>query len=335
MSRASVAEGPDGRTPLLAVEGLKVHFPVLSGVLRRSVGTVRAVDGVSFTIHRGETLALVGESGCGKTTAGRAILGLVPATAGSIRFGDREIRGTPESAIRDIRPAMQMVFQDPQESLNPRMTVLDIIAEPLDEHRKGPKGARRGRVMKLLDAVGLARSVADRYPHEFSGGQRQRIGIARALALRPRLIVCDEPIAALDVSIQAQIVNLLDDLQNQFGLAYLFISHDLGMVRHVADRVAVMYLGRIIEVAFCDEIYGNPAHPYTRALLSAVPMPNPEVERHRQRMLLAGDVPSPSNPPSGCVFRTRCPFAYDRCRTDVPHLRPVESGHFAACHLSE
>ncbi|MCB1352306.1 MAG: dipeptide ABC transporter ATP-binding protein [Rhodobacteraceae bacterium] len=321
--------------PLLRVEGLKVHFPVTRGLLRRRVGAVRAVDDVSFDIAAGETLGLVGESGCGKSSAGRAILRLYAPTAGSVRLEGREISRLDGRELRALRPRMQMIFQDPQASLNPRMTVGSIIAEPLREHTGMGREEIRARVQELLDAVGLARAYASRYPHEFSGGQRQRIGIARALALNPKFIVCDEPIAALDVSIQAQVVNLLEDLQEQFGLTYLFISHDLSMVRHLARRVAVMYLGRIMELGPRDPLYARPLHPYSAALLSAVPSPDPELEARRERIVLRGDVPSPRHPPEGCVFSTRCPKVFDRCRREIPALRTVGQGRRVACHLVE
>jgi len=321
--------------PLVRVRGLKMHFPVYAGIFRRQVGTVKAVDDVSFDVREGETLGLVGESGCGKSTAGRTILRLYEPTAGEIELEGREIARLEGGALRALRPKMQMIFQDPQASLNPRMTIGSIIAEPLDEHARLPRAERRARVMELMDAVGLNRRFANRYPHEFSGGQRQRIGIARALALNPRFIVCDEPIAALDVSIQAQVVNLLEDLQEKFGLTYLFISHDLSMVRHIATRVAVMYLGRIAEIAPREALYREPLHPYTQALISAVPSPDPEVEAKRKRIILKGDVPSPINPPKGCRFNTRCPYVFDRCRSEEPALRPMADGHVAACHLHE
>jgi len=323
---------PDA-APLLRVAGLKMHFPLYKGVLRRRAGEIKAVDDLSFDIRSGETLGLVGESGCGKSTAGRAILRLYQPTGGSIELEGRDIAHLEGDALRALRPKMQMIFQDPQASLNPRMTVGSIIAEPLDEHTRESKAARRTRVLELMDAVGLNRSFANRYPHEFSGGQRQRIGIARALALNPRFIVCDEPIAALDVSIQAQVVNLLEDLQEKLGLTYLFISHDLSMVRHLATRVAVMYLGRIVELAPREALYDNPLHPYTQALISAVPSPHPEIEARRKRIILKGDVPSPANPPRGCVFNTRCPKVFDRCRVETPPLLDLGQGRFAACHL--
>jgi oligopeptide transport system ATP-binding protein len=330
----SRAVSPDAR-PLLSVAGLKMYFPIYQGVLRREVGQIKAVDDVSFDIAEGETLGLVGESGCGKSTTGRAILRLYEPTDGAVVLEGRDIARLEGGALRALRPKMQMIFQDPQASLNPRMTVGSIIAEPLDEHARLTKAERRARVFELMDAVGLNRGFANRYPHEFSGGQRQRIGIARALALNPKFIVCDEPIAALDVSIQAQVVNLLEDLQEKFRLTYLFISHDLSMVRHLATRVAVMYLGRLAEIAPSDALYSRPLHPYTEALISAVPSPDPEVEARRKRIILKGDVPSPANPPKGCVFNTRCPKVFDRCYVDVPALVERAPGHRAACHLHD
>lgn len=319
--------------PLLRVRGLKMHFPIVGGLLRRRIGEVKAVDGVSFDVFEGETLGLVGESGCGKSTCGRAVLRLYDITDGSIEIEGREIGKVPQPKLRSIRPTMQMVFQDPQASLNPRMTVQSIIQEPLDEHTSLNQKEKQQKVWELMDAVGLNRRFAGRYPHAFSGGQRQRIGIARALALNPKFIVCDEPIAALDVSIQAQVVNLLEDLQEQFGLTYLFISHDLSMVRHIATRVAVMYLGKIVELAPREALYAAPLHPYTEALLSAVPEPDPSVDDIGERIILTGDVPSPSNPPEGCNFCTRCPRVMDVCRKIEPTYREVRPGHFAACHL--
>jgi len=319
--------------PLVEVRDLKLHFPIHSGLLRRRTGAIRAVDGISFDLIEGETLGLVGESGCGKTTAGRAILRLYDITSGSIRLKGQEIGTLPQSQLRHLRPQMQMVFQDPQASLNPRMTVAQIIQEPLDEHTALSRSDKTAKVLSLMDAVGLNRRFAGRFPHAFSGGQRQRIGIARALALNPKFIVCDEPIAALDVSIQAQVVNLLEDLQEKFGLTYLFISHDLSMVRHIATRVAVMYLGRIVEMSPADQLYADPLHPYTRALLSAVPEPDPAAMQGKERVILKGDVPSPANPPKGCNFSTRCPQVMDICRSHDPVSRNVQPGRHVACHL--
>ncbi len=322
-----------GPKPLVEVRDLKMHFPIYAGLLRRRVGQVKAVDGISFEVMQGETLGLVGESGCGKSTAGRAILRLYDLTEGSVKIDGVEIGRTSQGMLRKLRPTMQMVFQDPQASLNPRMTVQSIIQEPLDEHTTLSTAEKREKVGQLMDAVGLNRAYAGRYPHAFSGGQRQRIGIARALALNPKFIVCDEPIAALDVSIQAQVVNLLEDLQDNLGLTYLFISHDLSMVRHIADRVAVMYLGRIAELSPRDALYAKPLHPYAQALLSAVPEADPLREATRRRIILKGDVPSPANPPKGCSFCTRCPQVFDRCRIERPELIQVEPGRQVACHL--
>ncbi len=323
----------DTPKPLVRVRDLKMHFPIHAGILRRRVGAVKAVDGVSFDVMEGETLGLVGESGCGKSTCGRAVLRLYDITSGEISIDGREIGTMSQTKLRPIRPTMQMVFQDPQASLNPRMTVEAIIREPLDEHTSLSMAEKTAKVADLMDAVGLNRKFAKRYPHAFSGGQRQRIGIARALALNPKFIVCDEPIAALDVSIQAQVVNLLEDLQEQFGLTYLFISHDLSMVRHIATRVAVMYLGKIMELAPREALYRDPLHPYTRALLSAVPEPDPALARKSGRIVLQGDVPSPSNPPKGCNFCTRCPAVMDLCKEIEPDYRQVQPGRFVACHL--
>jgi len=321
------------RRKLVCVSGLKMYFPIRGGLLRRHSGDVKAVDDVSFDIFEGETLGVVGESGCGKSTCGRAVLRLYDLTAGTVLVDGIDISTMGQGALRKIRPVMQMVFQDPQACLNPRMSLADIIGEPLVEHTRLSKADRLARIYELMDAVGLNRDFANRYPHEFSGGQRQRIGIARALALNPKFIVCDEPIAALDVSIQAQVVNLLEDLQKEFGLTYLFISHDLSMVRHIADRVAVMYLGKIVELAAREGLYRDPKHPYTQALLSAVPEPDPVAHDTANRTFLKGDVPSPSNPPTGCNFCTRCPQAMEICRQLDPEFREVEPGRFVACHL--
>jgi len=328
------AVAPPAQKKLVVVEDLKLHFPVYSGILRRQTGAVRAVDGLTFDIIKGETLGLVGESGCGKSTTGRALLRLYRATAGRILFEGTDIASVEGEALRRMRPKMQMIFQDPQASLNPRMTVGAIVAEPMMEHGTYTGEARKARVRELLDAVGLNPDYVNRYPHEFSGGQRQRIGIARALALDPDFIVCDEPIAALDVSIQAQVVNLLEDLQKKLGLTYLFISHDLSMVKHIADRVAVMYLGKMVELATVDALFASPKHPYTKALLSAVPVPDPRVEASRRRILLKGDIPDPANPPPGCRFCTRCPEVQDRCRVEEPAWRETEPGRHVACHFA-
>ena len=318
---------------LLKVDGLVKHFPITRGIFRRQVGTVKAVDGISFEIKGRETLGLVGESGCGKSTTGRVILQLLEATSGKVFFKEHELTSISKTDLRKQRPQMQMIFQDPQDSLNPRMTVGSIISEPMLEHQRLNKKKRQERVEQLLTSVGLDPNVTNRYPHEFSGGQRQRIGIARALSLSPDFIVCDEPIAALDVSIQAQVINLLEDLQEEFGLTYLFISHDLSMIRHIANRVAVMYLGRIVELASSQELYSRPVHPYTKALLSAVPLHDPVLEKKRKRTILTGDVPSPADPPSGCHFSTRCPVAEENCFKIVPEWREISSGHNVACHL--
>lgn len=322
--------------PLVEVRDLKMHFPIYAGLLRKQVGAVKAVDGVSFDILEGETLGLVGESGCGKSTCGRAVLRLYDITGGEILIDGRAIGAEDQRSLRKMRPTMQMVFQDPQACLNPRMTVGAIIGEPLVEHTDLSKAERTEKVRDLMDKVGLNGAFINRYPHEFSGGQRQRIGIARALALNPKFIVCDEPIAALDVSIQAQVVNLLEELQDSLGLTYLFISHDLSMVRHIADRVAVMYLGKVVELAPRDALYDAPLHPYTEALLSAVPEPDPaKAGQKRDRIVLQGDVPSPANPPEGCNFCTRCPKVMDICRKIDPDFREVEPGRWAACHLHD
>ncbi|HEU4318661.1 MAG TPA: dipeptide ABC transporter ATP-binding protein [Acidimicrobiia bacterium] len=324
-----------GAEVILSVKGLKKHFPIMKGLFRRQVGAVRAVDGVSFDIYKGETLGLVGESGSGKSTTGRVILQLTKATEGEITFEDVELTTLSGNEMRELRPRMQMIFQDPHASLNPRMTVASIIGEPLTEHKKARGDERATRIGELLRLVGLQPQHANRYPHEFSGGQRQRIGIARAIALNPDFIVADEPIAALDVSIQAQVVNLMEDLQDKLGLTYLFISHDLSMIRHIADRVAVMYLGKIMELADVDTLYNDPLHPYTQALLSAVPVPDPVIESTRERVILEGDIPSPANPPPGCPFNTRCPIAQERCVAEEPEWRQLGEGHWVACHFAE
>ena len=325
----------DTREVILSVRNLKKHFPIMKGVFRRQVGAVRAVDDISFDIRRGETLGLVGESGCGKSTTGRVILQLDHATEGNVFFEGQDLTELKGEALRSVRPRAQMIFQDPHACLNPRMTVSSIVGEPLREHSKMGPVERRERIEELLTIVGLDPSHANRYPHEFSGGQRQRIGIARAIALNPDFIVADEPIAALDVSIQAQVVNLLEELQESLGLTYLFISHDLSMVRHIADRVAVMYLGHIVELTDVERLYDQPKHPYTQALLSAVPVPDPRAEDIRERTILEGDLPSPSNPPPGCVFNTRCPIAQQQCSSQVPEWRDLGDDHWVACHFAE
>ena len=320
---------------ILEVRDLVKHFHVTTGFLGSVQGVVRAVDGVSFSIRRGETLGLVGESGCGKTTTGRCILQLEKPTSGQVIFEGQDLTSLDAAQLRRVRRKIQVIFQDPYSSLNPRMTVGQIVAEPMAVHGLVREaGARQTRVRELLSRVGLLPQHAKRYPHELSGGQRQRVGVARALAMEPSLIVCDEPVSALDVSIQAQIINLLEDLQSEFHLTYLFVAHDLAVVRHISDRVAVMYLGKIVEIADRQTLYEAPRHPYTRALLSAVPIPDPELEASRERTVLRGEVPSALNPPSGCVFHPRCPIAVDRCRHEVPLLRDVEVRHAAACHLA-
>ncbi len=322
-------------TTLLRVENLTKYFPVTRGIIfQKQVGAVQAVDDISFEIKKGETFGLVGESGCGKSTTGRAILQLHKPTAGKVYFEDTELTAASPAVLRKMRRNMQIIFQDPYASLNPRMTVGSIIAEPLEIHNIGTAKERRERVQELLKLVGLNPYFVNRYPHEFSGGQRQRIGVARALALQPEFIVCDEPISALDVSIQAQVVNLLEELQDEFGLTYLFIAHDLSMVRHISDRVAVMYLGKVVELANRNELYEDPLHPYAKALLSAVPVPDPVLEEKRRRIILEGDVPSPINPPSGCRFHPRCPIAEDVCKQVVPEWREAKPGHWVACHLA-
>ncbi len=319
---------------ILRVRGLKKHFPITAGiVIQRQVGAVRAVDGIDFEVYRGETLGLVGESGCGKSTTGRTVLQLYRPTEGSVEFEGQELTTLKGDELRKMRRRMQIIFQDPFASLNPRMTVGNIVSEPLVIHNIMPRKERQEFVENLLEKVGLNPFYINRYPHEFSGGQRQRIGIARALALNPSFIVADEPISALDVSIQAQVVNLLEDLQRELNLTYLFIAHDLSMVRHICDRVAVMYLGKIVEIGPTNLVYDNPLHPYTQSLLSAVPVPDPSVEDDRQRIILQGDVPSPANPPPGCNFNTRCPVHFDHCYTPPdPPLIEIEPGHWAACH---
>ncbi|WP_030982693.1 ABC transporter ATP-binding protein [Streptomyces sp. NRRL WC-3744] len=331
--------------PILEVSGLVKHYPLTQGILvRKQVGAVRAVDGVDFTLDKGETLGIVGESGCGKSTVAKMLVSLERPTAGAIRYKGEDITRLSGRALKAVRRNIQMVFQDPYTSLNPRMTVGDIVGEPYEIHPEAaPKGDRRRRVQELLDVVGLNPEYINRYPHQFSGGQRQRIGIARGLALRPEIIVADEPVSALDVSVQAQVINLLDRLQSEFDLSYLFIAHDLSIVRHISDRVAVMYLGRIVETGTDAEIYDRPTHPYTQALLSAVPVPDPEARDDRERIILTGDVPSPTNIPSGCRFRTRCWKARERCAVDVPVLAVPEvfrhttgpTAHASACHFAE
>ncbi len=316
---------------LLEVRNLKKHFPIKKGIFSRTIGHVRAVDGVSFTLERGETLGLVGESGCGKTTVGRSILRLIEPTSGHVTFNGQDLLGLDLGELRQVRSSLQIIFQDPFSSLNPRMNIGQIIAEPIRNHLKASKVEIRDRVAYLMEKVGLHPEQIKRYPHEFSGGQRQRIGIARALALNPMAIVCDEPVSALDVSIQAQVINLLVQLQEEMNLSYLFIAHDLSVVEHISDRIAVMYLGRIVELATDRELYQNPQHPYTQALMSAVPIPDPEVSK--QRILLEGDVPSPLNPPSGCAFHTRCTVREQECAHQEPIFRDLGNGHWVACHL--
>jgi oligopeptide/dipeptide ABC transporter ATP-binding protein len=335
MSMQTTTETVRSPDVLLRVEDLKMHFPIYRGVFRRRVGKIKAVDGITFDILRGETLGLVGESGCGKSTAGRTISQLYRPTAGSVYLDGEDLATLHGRNLRQHRRKMQMIFQDPYASLDPRMTIGEIVGEPLDVHRTVRGKERRDRIAHLLQVVGLNPLYADRYPHEFSGGQRQRVGIARALALNPSFIVCDEPISALDVSIQAQVVNLLEDIQKEMGLTYLFIAHDLSMVRHISTRVAVMYLGKLMELSDRAEVYIDPLHPYTMSLLSAIPIPDPVLEERRQRIILTGDVPSPANPPSGCVFHTRCPYAEAICREAIPVWREIHAGHWVACHFAE
>ncbi|GLH65267.1 MULTISPECIES: dipeptide ABC transporter ATP-binding protein [Parageobacillus] len=317
--------------PLLQVKGLKKYFPITGGVFGKKIGEVKAVDDVTFTVYKGETLGIVGESGCGKSTTGRMLLRLIEPTEGSIVFEGKEVTKLSKSELRKMRRDMQMIFQDPFASLNPRHTVEKILEEPLVVHGIGSKEERKKRVQEMLEIVGLGRYHAKRYPHQFSGGQRQRIGIARALMTNPKLIIADEPVSALDVSIQAQVLNLLEDLQKEFGLTYIFIAHDLGVVRHISDRVGVMYLGRLVELADSDQLYESPKHPYTKALLSAVPIPDPEYKKESQ--LLSGDLPNPANPPQGCAFHTRCSACMDICKQKRPEMKEVEKGHYVACHL--
>jgi oligopeptide transport system ATP-binding protein len=330
---ASTTTPSQANNVLLDIRGLKMYFPVTAGIIfQHRIADVKAIDGISFFIRRGETLGLVGESGCGKSTTGRCILQLYRPTSGQVFFGGKDLTKVKGGELRSFRRKMQMIFQDPYASLNPRMSVGSIIGEPLAIHSLARGRARKERVAELMRIVGLNPFYANRYPHEFSGGQRQRIGVARALAVEPDFIVCDEPISALDVSIQAQIINLLMELQRQFGLTYLFIAHDLSVVRHISDRVAVMYLGKLMELSNRQELYDNPLHPYTKALLSAVPIPDPQVEATRERIILTGDVPSPLRPPPGCVFHTRCPIAIEECRLQIPEWREIARDHWVACH---
>ena len=316
---------------LIEIKDLKKYFPITGGLLKRTIGHVKAVDGISLQIHRGETLGLVGESGCGKSTLGRCILRLIEPTEGSVLFHGEDLTGLNARQMRQKREKLQIIFQDPYASLNPKMTVGDIVGEPLKIHNKTSREKIKEKTIELLQLVGMQESAVDRYPHEFSGGQRQRIGIARALALEPELVICDEPVSALDVSVRSQVLNLMNDLKRELGLTFLFISHDLSVVKHISDRVAVMYLGQIIEIAPKDELYENPSHPYTKALLSAIPIPDPTIER--ERIILEGDVPSPANPPSGCHFRPRCAYACERCSQEQPPMENIGNDHYVACHL--
>jgi oligopeptide transport system ATP-binding protein len=334
VAEIEAAEGDaPGEHPMLEVDHLVKHFPIKRGILfDKQIGSVKAVDDVSFTVAAGETLGLVGESGCGKSTLSRTILQLIEPTSGSVKFDGQEITGLSTNALRALRPKMQMIFQDPYASLNPRKRIAQIVGDPIKLHGIAEGDAIKARVQELLERVGLNPEHYNRFPHEFSGGQRQRIGIARALALNPELIIADEPVSALDVSIQAQIINLLEDLQEDLGLAYVFVAHDLGVVRHVADRIAVMYLGKIVELGPAEAVYSNPIHPYTASLLNAIPIPDPRANRERERTVLEGDVPSPADPPSACRFHTRCPFATEVCSTDEPAFVDYGGGHWAACH---
>lgn len=318
---------------ILEVNNLKKHFPITGGIFKQKVNSVKAVDGLNFNVKRGETLGLVGESGCGKSTTGKVLLRLLDATEGEVKFEGKDIHQLDKTELRNLRKEMQMIFQDPYASLNPRMTVAEIVGEPLDIHNLAKGKEKEERVRELLDMVGLSSKFAKRYPHEFSGGQRQRIGIARALAVDPEVIVCDEPVSALDVSIQAQVINLMEDLQDELGLTYIFIAHDLSVVRHISDRVAVMYLGKIVELADKNDLYDTPKHPYTKALLSAIPVPDPQIER--EKIILKGDVPSPIDPPSGCTFHTRCPYAEDICKKEEPVFEEKAEDHLAACHFTD
>ena len=315
---------------ILKVENLKKYFPIKGGFFSKTIGNVKAVDGVSLEVRKGETLGIVGESGCGKSTTGRAILQLLKPTGGKVYFKDQDLSKLSKKEMRALRPKMQLIFQDPYSSLNPRMTVGQIIGEALIDHKMATKENLREKVLEVMDLCGLAEYQIDRFPHEFSGGQRQRIGIARALALDPEFIVADEPVSALDVSIQAQIINLLAKLQKEKGFSYMFISHDLSVVEHLCQRVGVMYLGSMVELADKDELFDNPLHPYTKALLSAIPIPDPTIKR--ERIILTGDIPSPANPPKGCKFHTRCPYATDKCKEEAPEYREIKEGHFVACH---
>ena len=331
---ASTESSTTRATKILEVRDLKKHFPIKKGFFNKQVGAVRALDGIDLDVYAGETLGLVGESGCGKSTLGRVILRLLPATAGSVTFEGTNVLASDAKQMKDLRRQMQIVFQNPYASLDPRMTVFQIVSEPLTVHKVASGKELKEKVYSLLKLVGLSAEMANRYPHEFSGGQRQRVGIARALALRPRLIVADEPVSALDVSVQAQILNLLVDLRKEFNLTYVFIAHNLDVVRYISDRIAVMYLGKIVELGNCAEVYSTPLHPYTQALISAAPVPDPDMDRS-SRIILQGDLPSPANPPPGCAFNTRCPLVKDICHTDVPKLREITPNHLSACHFAE